>query len=386
MDKLKNFFKTTITTDTFMRSLISIVLILIIFYLLDLTGVRWGAWLVLLWNAVTPFVIAYIMAFILSPIVKVVERKIKRRGLAITIVVLGSVFVLVTFVVVAIPSIFVELRDFLDAMIKGAQSIWDVLQNNNFFGIEDTLKQMNINLLDYVSIQNITRHLSDAITQSSSFLINLLTNSLAFFLQALVILILTIYFLTSEQQIKNVVKRAATKVHPNLPRYLRNASHEAQGYVKTFGIIMLSKLPQYMLLFYIFGHRSWFLLGVLNMFAVLVPYIGPVLVNMLALVTALTQGPFTIFGTVFIIGWSSFVDQYFIMPKIYKSQVNIHILVLLLGMVINAALFGLIGVVIAIPQILIIRSIFQTRKQIKEEQSQPVQATEMLEDEKSTKV
>lgn len=366
MEKFKNFFKATISQTTFIKSLVSIVLILMIFYLLELTGVRWGSWITLIMRAIEPFLFAYILAFVLSPLVHFVDKKIKRRGISIFLVVILTMVLVTVIVLIAVPNIFLELYDFLDMGINGATGIVNSLRQNRFYGLQDILNEMDINILDYFNISNLTQYATEIITGSSKFVINFISDFISLILQALVVFILTIYFLTNEDKIKKLVKKGSAQIHPDLPTYLYNASVEVQKYVKMFALIMLSKLPQYMLLFYLVGHRSWFLLGVLNMVAVLVPYVGPVIVNVLALVTALSQGPFTIFGTIFIIGWSSFGDQYLIMPKIYNSQVNINALLLLFGMYANATLFGLIGVIIAIPQILIIRSIYQTRKTIKE--------------------
>lgn len=369
MDRIKTFFTKTLKDRSFTHALISIALLLLIYYLFILTSVSWKSILQLIVAVVQPFFIAYTLSFILSPIVKMVDDKIHNRGRSILLVALGVLVFVILTIVIAIPSILGELKDFLNAGVQVTSSFITNLKNNNFYGLESILKNLNIDVWDYVNIGQITKYTTSILGTSTNIIISLLANAVVLFLQGLVTLILAIYFLINEDVVKQAVKKASAKLHPNLPRYLRNASIEAQRYIKMFAIVMLSKLPQYLLLFYIFGHRSWFLLGVLNMFAVLVPYIGPVFVNFLALITALTQGPVTIFGTIFIIFWSSFIDQYFIMPKIYKSQININILVLLFGMFANSTIFGLIGVIIAIPQILIIRSIIQTRKQIKLENS-----------------
>ncbi|QIK70647.1 AI-2E family transporter [Erysipelothrix sp. HDW6C] len=364
MNKIKHFFTNTIRDMGFIRGLISILILVVIFSILSYTSPIWGSWLRLVRNALQPFVVAYIVAYVLSPLVKLIDRKLNKRGLSILIVMIISVLAVLAFIFIALPNIFSEINTLLQLSVDSIGRIVASLQDSNFFGLGETLQGMNINLMDYINISEIARYAARIMTDSSAFLIGSLVSVVSASLNGIVILIITIYFLTNEEGVNTMLKKGAGLISPNLPMYLQRANVEVRSYINAFGIVMLSKLPQYMLLFFLIGHRSWFLLGVLNMIAVIIPYIGPVLVNLVSLLTAFSQGTVQTVGTIGIIGWSSFVDQYLITPKIYGQNINVNPLLQLFAVFVNATLFGIVGVVIAIPQVLIIRSVYNTYKEL----------------------
>lgn len=364
MKRLHSFFRNTLSETSVIKSLSSLVLIIVIFYLLSNSSDVWGGWLALIFQAFKPFLIGFLIAYILSPFVEMVEHIVKKRALAILIVILLFISIITVVILIAIPSIFVEIQGLVSATVDGITYLTNFLKDRQFYGINELLMGMNINILDYISVQNITNTITQLVANSSSMLVNVTLRFFTAILTFSFYTILAIYFLSNEDKVKRSIASGAYRIDPNLPIYLQTANLEMRKFLGSFGIVMLSKLPQYWLLFYIFGHRSWFILGILNMFAILVPYVGPITVNFIALITALSQGPIAILGTLFTIGWSSFVDQYYIEPKIYGSRVKLSPLLLLFGVFFNATLFGVIGVVFAIPQVLIIRSTYTTYRML----------------------
>lgn len=365
MKKIKRFFKDTLGQTSVMKILTSTVLLILIFLVIDITYPTWGGWINLAFRAVRPFLIGFFIAYILSPFVHAVEKRTKNKGLSILIVMFCFVGLLTMVVFIAVPSVFAEVNSFARAGIDGVTHLINFLNDKDFFGLSEIMKQLNIDITSYLSIKNISSFIGQFVANSGSLFVSLILSFINTLFSFLFYTILAIYFLTNEANVKKGILSIADAIDDDLPLYLTNASAEVRKFLGSFGVVMLSKAPMYMFLYYIFGHRSWFILGVLNMFAILVPYIGPIAVNILALLTALAQGPFTIFGTLFTIGWSSFVDQYYIEPKIYGSRVKINPLLLLFGIFVNGTLFGIIGVVVAIPQVLVMRSIYMTYKELK---------------------
>ncbi len=372
MKKIKRFFKETLGKTSVMRVLASTVLLILIFFFISASSDTWTGWLNLIIRATRPFLIGYLIAYILSPFVHAVEKRTKKRGLSILIVMACFMGLLGTVVFIAVPSIFVEVNTFARAGIDGITALINFLNERSFFGLNELMKQLNIDISSYISIKNISSFIAQMVSSSGSVFLSMVFGFINAFFSFLFYTVLAIYFLTNEEGFKKGVLAFADMIDDDLPLYLINASAAVRKFLGSFGVVMLSKAPMYMFLYFIFGHRSWFILGVLNMFAILVPYIGPIAVNILALLTALSQGPFVIFGTLFTIGWSSFVDQYYIEPKIYGTRVKINPLLLLFGIFVNGTLFGLIGVVVAIPMVLVIRSIIMTYYQLKNKKTNDV--------------
>lgn len=83
----------------------------------------------------------------------------------------------------------------------------------------------------------------------------------------------------------------------------------------------------------------------------LVPYIGILVGGTLALIVALIEVPtlYTLTGVALLFGGFYAVDAVFITPKVIGGRVGLRPLVVLLGIVAAAELFGVIGVLLAIP-------------------------------------
>ena len=95
----------------------------------------------------------------------------------------------------------------------------------------------------------------------------------------------------------------------------------------------------------------------------IVPNIGPIFSAVPAIAVAfLTFGwPVTIAVTVLYLAVQQ-LENNLIVPKIMRTNVNINPLVSILGILIGAKLFGVIGALLAVPIFIVLRTVFITWK------------------------
>lgn len=105
------------------------------------------------------------------------------------------------------------------------------------------------------------------------------------------------------------------------------------------------------------GIRHGLLIGVLFAFLNLIPYLGPLIGNILgvAIVAASSDKLLDLFIVFGVIAVVQFLDNNILMPRIVGSQVKINALVSIVGIFIGGALAGISGMFLAMPVIAVMK-------------------------------
>ena len=92
------------------------------------------------------------------------------------------------------------------------------------------------------------------------------------------------------------------------------------------------------------------LIGVISGFSNLIPYIGAVVAFLLAVVVGLLSGtPIKALYAVIIVLVLQQVDSIFIVPKVVGKSVELHPALVILSLAVFGGLFGILGMVVAVP-------------------------------------
>lgn len=113
--------------------------------------------------------------------------------------------------------------------------------------------------------------------------------------------------------------------------------------------------------FYAVGFESYILLGVLAGIFNIIPYVGPLLAMILPSLIILSEVPFdaaALFMTVGVVLFAQLIDNVFIIPLIIANSVDLHPLVVILGLIIFGSAFGLLGMVLAVPVMVTVNLIY----------------------------
>lgn len=117
--------------------------------------------------------------------------------------------------------------------------------------------------------------------------------------------------------------------------------------------------------FYFVGFDAYILLGVLAGVFNIIPYVGPLLAMILPALITVSAAPFDITMLLMAIGvvlLAQLIDNVLIIPTVIANSINMHPLVVILGLIIFGSFFGLIGMVIAIPLMVTINIIYSGLK------------------------
>lgn len=306
-------------------------------------------------NICLPFIIAFGIAYALHPIVKKIEEKGVRKSLAITVVVIATLLILIGLISVTLPLLYNQLVSF-------AGSIGRVLT--------DVGEKFNINIDDFE--HTVTDYLNQAIKSLGNFIqtgsIDLAVKTMSFFGQAVVITVVTIYFLSYMDKIRKTVKNFLKRFKNKSYLYLKTLDYEFGNYLKGLGLFMIIQFFEYCIVFFLAGHPNWLLFGVLACITTVIPYFGGLITNLIALLTASILSPRVFIATLIICLVFPQLDGYLISPKVYGKTNNINPLVTIMVVSVGGTIGGILGIIIALPIYILISTSYRFfKKDIKKQ-------------------
>jgi predicted PurR-regulated permease PerM len=120
-------------------------------------------------------------------------------------------------------------------------------------------------------------------------------------------------------------------------------------YLVGFMKILIINFFLYSFAFFIVGHPNALLLGFMASVASLVPYFGGIFTNVIALVTAFVVSPALFIKTLIAVAVLSVLDGNVISPLVYGKSNEIHPLLIILAIFAGGLLFGMVGIILALP-------------------------------------
>jgi len=325
--------------------IINITAFLILLYLfVTNVGVWWGI-LVKIVSVLAPFIIGFVVAYALSPVVKWLQKKGLKKWLAVSIVVFVLIFIIGGLLALALPMIYDQLSLFVKFIIKVIDNVGTKFNVN--------LGTFEIKVTDYLNeaVKNIG-------TIASSTTIDVITKSINFFSKFVVGFVGFVYFLADMNKIRSWCKELFLSISHRCYKYFECLDFEISNYLKGLGIFMIIQLVEYSFLFFIIGHPNWLILGLLACVATVIPYFGGLITNLIAIITAsVVSLPLTI-ATIVICLIFPQIDGYITSPKVYGKTNNVNPLITIMVVSVGGTMAGIIGIIIALPCYLLIRTTY----------------------------
>jgi len=191
--------------------------------------------------------------------------------------------------------------------------------------------------------------LTFTITQINS-LLQMITNLAPVAIQAVLLPFLVYYFLRDREELQEgSVKMFPVRRYPEIRSLLHELCDVLSKYVRgqiTVCIIIGG---------FIFcgtsllGVKYPLVLGLLSFLLGSIPYAGAIFAFIPALLLALSVSVDLALQVTALYLFVSFLENYFIVPKIMGKVAQLHPLIILLGMLLAANWFGLIGMILAVP-------------------------------------
>ena len=295
-------------------------------------------------NMLMSFVLALVINYLLSPIVSSLERAgVHRLFSTVLVFTLGGVIVGVGITAVApfLSQQFSNLQEQFPTYIEGVsrlitkielriQDITGVTYKTDF-GIEAESVLFGWTKTLFTDLPSILSKLGTTLILSPFFAFFLIKDGRLFAKSFLSIVPNHIFELTLNMYYQ---------INDQVGQFVRARLLEAiiVAFVVWFGLWLIG--------FPFAGLLSLFA-GITN----LIPYIGPIIGAIPAIIIALINGDtaFTIIMLCAVYGTAQLIDIFFIIPLVVAKLVNLHPITVVVAMIVGAQLLGILGMIISIP-------------------------------------
>lgn len=334
-------------------------LIIVAIYVILLIFKEWkvASIVISLLKILSPFFIGFILAWLLNPLVTKITDRGMRRVPAVILIFCMAVLFLYFFCLLVIPIVAQQINDIV-AAIPTLLNDAKVLVNNVFDKLSNTSLTNLDNIKDnfFDKITSIGVSISTNLPEMFIGLVKSLMSALGIIVISLVI---GFYMLFNFDKInENLSKLLPKKYRKEYLKLIREISSNLYEYVNGMLLISFIIFVINTLGFTVIGLEAPLLFGLFCGITNLIPYIGPYIGGIPAVLIAYSQGP--VVGTlvlIFIIVVQT-LEGTFITPLVMSKKMNLSPVTIIIMLLIFGYFFGIIGMIVATPVAALVKIIY----------------------------
>ncbi|MFB9057415.1 AI-2E family transporter [Mariniflexile ostreae] len=307
---------------------------------------------------IIPLLLAMILAVLVFPVQRFLERRWRWNRLFATLVSILVIFISVASLLLIIYS---QFNNFISSGEDYAEKISQLYYRIVGYFQETFNISKNDSISNDLKIENLIKSnmakIGGFLSESGSILSNiiLIPISLFFFLYFRRFLRIFLYKL-----FRNETKSFLNKMIGKIYRIQRNY---LVGLAKVIGIVGVLNTAGLMIL----GIKNAIFFGFFAAFLLLIPYIGIIIGSLIPALVALAtkDSAWYAFGVIAIFWFVQVLEGNIITPKITGSKVSINAFVAILSLFLFSMLWGVFGMVVALPLIASLKIIFDNTPGLK---------------------
>jgi predicted PurR-regulated permease PerM len=300
----------------------------------------------------TPFLAAFILAYILRPAFLWLEgRRLPSPAAAGLTVIFGLA------VVIAILGLFLGLLKTEIPLIKEQLPEW-IANTQAWLGPK--LAELHVNIdwgaLKTTASQKISTHISDHADSlmTSTFETVLMSGSsvIAAFVNSILIVFVMFYLLMDWDHFFGLVKKLVPiRAQETVHHLAMHTDGLLSQYLNGMIIVISIMSAFYSIGLSIIGIKGAVALGIFTALMIVIPYIGITLGFTLAILSALLQfGPqHEIIGVLVLYGLGQFLEGFVLTPRLVGERIGLHPVAVLFALLLFGKIFGFFGVLLALP-------------------------------------
>ncbi|MBS4538079.1 AI-2E family transporter [Clostridium sp. D2Q-11] len=311
-------------------------------------------------RVLSPFLVAFGIAYLLNPMVKYIERtfKLDRIGSIFFtyLIVLGALTFLIAIVT---PNIIESITTLVSNTPEYVKNIQRFIEYNvkKFEILSGTNITQNLEEILFNSLDKITRIANTAVNEVLFQAINVT----AFLLEIIISIVVSIYMLKDKESFNRQIKRLlyATFDYTNATKII----HLGQDVNRIFSRYLVGKFIDsliigiicFLILFLIVRAPFSLLLSVIVGITNMIPYFGPFIGAVPAVIITLFISPIKALWVAVAILVIQQFDGLYLGPKILGDHVGVTPFWIISAITIGGALFGFMGMLLGVPVIAVLR-------------------------------
>lgn len=313
--------------------------------------------ILILLKVMAPLFIGFIIAWLFDPLVKWLQKKGIRRsiGTAITYVILIGAITLVMGGL--IPLLSEQINEF----IKVIPNIIDKAQ----LVLDETLGRLSI--IEGLDIEAVKKDVLDKIIEIGTNITSDIPSMLVVFVKnifsgmgsIIVGLVIGFYLLMS---FDNVNETIITLLPKKIQRNTNEIIYEVNGSLRRF--VLGAALDSLLIFivssigFALAGLKAPFLFALFCALTNIIPYAGPYIGGIPAVIVGFSQGGAVGILTLLIIVIVQFLEGNFIQPLVMSKTTKLHPVTIMIGLLVFGHFWGIIGMFVSTPIIASLKAIF----------------------------
>lgn len=304
--------------------------------------------------------IAIIVAMIASPVVAFLKRKLKFPHIAAVITTLFFFICLMAgFIMLFVPLIITQSENL--SLLDTAKLEQDFINLIN--QVNGYLSQHDIDTEKLINESELTSKLNfNFIPEFINSLLGVLSG---FGIGFASVLFITFFFLKDRKIMDTGFRKILPDAHEEkILSSLRKIDYLLSRYFIGLILQMTILFILYLIVLLIFGVQNAFIIAFITAFLNIIPYVGPLIATILVIVLTMlglmgpeTQGEMLTTTLYVVIGYSiaQVIDNNVSAPLIFSNSVNSHPLEIFLVILASGFVFGILGMIIAVPLYTIIK-------------------------------
>lgn len=308
-------------------------------------------------SVISPFFLGFIIAWLLNPIVNKLTDKGMRRGWAVALVYLMLVVLIYLFCLAIIPALVDQLNEMAKTAPELLLNVKDLI--NNIFvklsnGTNIDMTNVKMQFMNY--LEDFSKNLTTDLPSKIVSIVQGLISGVGKFLVGAVI---GFYLLMNFNNVtKFLINMVPKKFKGDVEKLSNNISEVLFGFVNGTFLDSLILLIINIIGFSLIGLNAPVLFAVFCVVTNIIPYVGPYIGGIPAILVGFTQSP--LIGTlilVFIVATQS-IEGNFLHPIIMGRKMDLHPVTIVISLLIFEHFFGIMGMVVATPVVAVLKVIY----------------------------
>lgn len=315
-------------------------------------------WIRVIFTLIAPILWGLIFAYLIDPLVLTFEKKLfkkmkregLRRGISVVFAVLVVLIILTVLVGTLVPSIAGSVSSIMDKLDAYTTDLANNPQNYGYLA-----DMLNIDVASIMATSNELLHrLIELITTNSGVIASKFVSVGTSFVNIVIGFILAVYFLSDKKNLVLLINKLRAVI-------LKDATYESHNK-------FWSRCHKILIKYLVFDILDGIVIGIINAVFMLIcgmpnialvsvivgvtnllPTFGPVIGGFFGALVLLLNSPMqALIFLIFTVVLQTF-DGYILKPKMFGDSMGVSAVWILVSIVLGGKLFGVVGILLAIP-------------------------------------
>lgn len=333
-------------------------------FIVTLIAREWGVWNFILniLSVLSPFFIGFVLAWILNPLVNKLEKKKMPRVVGSMLVYAIMILSIALFVGYMLPVIY----DQIQVLIRNLPSIFNEVE---IFMNNIVSRLGNIDGVDFVSIKNqifttITGSFNNFMTSLPNTIMGMVGNLFSSLVTICFGLVIGLYMLIDFDSINgHLLNLLPKKNRFEASLLITNISTEVRKSVNGTLLVASMVFVCDSLGFFFIGLQAPLLFGLLCGITDLIPYVGPYIGGIVAVIVGFAQSPLIGILSLIIVVVVQMVENNILQPIVMSKTTELHPVTIIVGLLLFEHFFGIVGMILCTPCMSLVKVVWRFFKE-----------------------